>query len=178
MTREEISEKLLKSNKEFSSYITSLNEEDYEYSYNEKWNAGQQMEHIYKSTTPINNALLLPKAIMKMNFGKANRPSRTYDELTARYDEKLKLGGKAPSQFKPDETPFEKRQKLADNLMKATHTLVKRLKKFSEEDMDILILPHPLLGKITLREMVYFTNYHTLHHLKHTKANLNNKAIE
>lgn len=176
MTREEISEKLLKTNKEFTGYITSLSQDDYEYCYNDKWNAGQQMEHILKSTTPINKALLLPKAIMKMNFGKANRPSKTYEELTARYDEKLKLGGKAPSQFKPDETPFAKRQKLADSLTKATQTLVKRLKKFTEEDLDLLILPHPLLGKVTLREMIYFTNYHTLHHLRHTKQNLSHKT--
>jgi hypothetical protein len=27
-------------------------------------------------------------------------------------------------------------------------------------------LPHPLLGKLTLREMIYFTIYHVQHHHK------------
>lgn len=172
MTREEISEKLVQTNKDFTTYITSLGEEDYNYSYNDKWTAGQQMEHIYKSIVPLNKALMLPKAIMKLNFGKANRPSRNYDDLVIRYKEKLSLGGKAPAQFAPEGVPFEKRHKLSGNLTKATHTLVKRLKKFTEEDLDILILPHPLLGKLTLREMVCFTDYHTHHHQRHTQENL------
>ncbi|WP_417602673.1 DinB family protein [Owenweeksia hongkongensis] len=172
MTREEISEKLVQTNKDFTTYITSLSEEDYNYSYNDKWTAGQQMEHIYKSIVPLNKALMLPKAIMKLNFGKANRPSRSYDDLIIRYKEKLGLGGKAPSQFAPEGISFDKRQKLADNLMKATGTLIKRLKKFTEEDLDVLILPHPLLGKLTLREMTYFTDYHTRHHHLHTIENL------
>ena len=35
-----------------------------------------------------------------------------------------------------------------------------------EEDLDRYLAPHPLLGKITLRELAYFTIYHTHHHLQ------------
>ena len=177
MTRGEISDKLQVTTKEFTNYITTLSEEDFYYSYNDKWNAGQQMEHIYKSIVPLNKALILPKAIMKMNFGKANRPSRTYEELVERYKEKLQSGGQAPAQFEPDGVSYEKRFKLADKLVKAAHTLTKRLKKFTEEDLDLLILPHPLLGKLTLREMMYFTDYHTKHHQNRTRENLKYQEI-
>jgi len=37
-------------------------------------------------------------------------------------------------------------------------------KKWKEPQPDAYIAPHPLLGKITLRELVYFTIYHTGHH--------------
>jgi hypothetical protein len=38
-----------------------------------------------------------------------------------------------------------------------------------------LILPHPLLGKITIREMLYFTAYHVQHHENIIKRDLKNK---
>jgi len=34
-----------------------------------------------------------------------------------------------------------------------------------EDDLDRVMLPHPLLGKLTLREMLFFTIYHVEHHL-------------
>jgi hypothetical protein len=37
-------------------------------------------------------------------------------------------------------------------------------KKTTDPHLDHFIAPHPLLGKITLRELCYFTIYHTLHH--------------
>jgi hypothetical protein len=33
-------------------------------------------------------------------------------------------------------------------------------------------MPHPLLGKITAREMIYFTVYHSEHHVAATKKRL------
>ena len=31
-------------------------------------------------------------------------------------------------------------------------------------DLDAVLLPHPLLGKLTVREMLFFTVYHVQHH--------------
>jgi hypothetical protein len=39
-----------------------------------------------------------------------------------------------------------------------------------EAKLDNFIAPHPLLGKITLRELCYFTIYHTQHHLHNIKV--------
>ena len=41
-----------------------------------------------------------------------------------------------------------------------------RLGNWSEKDLDKYKLPHPLLGKLTVREMLFFTIYHNEHHLK------------
>ena len=40
------------------------------------------------------------------------------------------------------------------------------------DDLDKYVLPHPLLGKVTLREMLYFTIHHNEHHLELLKAGL------
>jgi hypothetical protein len=36
---------------------------------------------------------------------------------------------------------------------------------WSEDDLDNHRLPHPLLGKLTVREMLFFTLYHIQHHM-------------
>ncbi len=53
---------------------------------------------------------------------------------------------------------------------------MKRVDSFSEAQLDALILPHPLLGKLTLREMLYFTIYHVQHHEKQALHNIQRVA--
>jgi uncharacterized damage-inducible protein DinB len=50
--------------------------------------------------------------------------------------------------------------------------LNRKIDKISEEDLDKHILPHPLIGKTTIREILYFTIYHVQHHQKAIKENL------
>ena len=38
-----------------------------------------------------------------------------------------------------------------------------------KKQLDHYLLPHPLLGKITLREMLFFSAYHIQHHTKFWK---------
>ena len=44
--------------------------------------------------------------------------------------------------------------------------LIAKVEKQEEKELDIYILPHPLLGKVTLREMLYVTIHHNEHHLQ------------
>jgi len=66
----------------------------------------------------------------------------------------------------------EKGQKLKFNLTNEMKWLFSKLDKFTENELDRYILPHPLLGKLTLREMLFFTIYHIEHHEKLIKRNL------
>ena len=42
--------------------------------------------------------------------------------------------------------------------------------KWSEDDLDLYVIPHPLMGKLTFREILYFTIYHVKHHKKQMDA--------
>jgi hypothetical protein len=42
--------------------------------------------------------------------------------------------------------------------------LASSIGRWREEDLDYYRLPHPLLGKLTVREMLFFTVYHNYHH--------------
>ena len=127
-----------------------------------KWSPAQQAEHLVKSVRPVAMAFAAPKFMLTLIFGKSNRPSRSYDELVTKYKTKLEAGGIAPSSFVPG-VPRSPR-KVYGRLERVVTKLSSRINRFSEAELDIMILPHPLLGKLTLREMLYFTAYHADHH--------------
>ncbi|HMP30317.1 MAG TPA: hypothetical protein PKD85_12005, partial [Saprospiraceae bacterium] len=56
-----------------------------------KWSAGHHLIHLVQSIRPLLLGLSMPKFLLKWYFGKANRPSRTLDEVIQRYDEKLAM---------------------------------------------------------------------------------------
>jgi len=150
----------------FNQYISSLNKEQFEISPNGKWSAGQNLDHLIRAIKPLQLAYRLPKFALAGLFGKTNRPSRTYDELVTKYEGKLTAGGKASRPFIPPPVRFEKKDELMKNYVEQKQKLVAKIERQSEADLDKYILPHPLLGKITLREMLYFTIHHNEHHLK------------
>jgi hypothetical protein len=168
----ELQRKLKESHDNFITKVRSVAEGDFTLSVNQKWTAGQQLDHIIKSVRPVNQAFAFPGFMLKVLFGKANRPSRTYDQLTEKYRRKLTEGGRAGGRFIPAPVSASQRTALINTLEKLTASLSKRIEGFTEEQLDLLILPHPLLGKLTLREMVYFTIYHAGHHEKQVTDNL------
>lgn len=164
MKREEIAEKLKASYKQYTDYVKELTPDEFEFEPKGKWSAGQQTLHLIKSTKPLLNGLGLPKFIIKSKFGKANRPSRSYDELVARYKERLDQGGTATSPYVPGKVVAKDQEKLITELTDVINKMSKKIEKWSEEQLDEFVLPHPLLGKVTTREMLYFTIHHASHH--------------
>ncbi len=154
----------------FNNYILSLNKEQFESTPNGKWSAGQNLDHLIRSIKPLQLAYGLPKFALLILFGKTNRPSRTYDELVTKYETKLAAGGKASGPFIPPIISFEKKDELIRKYAAHKQKLITKIEKQSERDLDKYILPHPLLGKVTLREMLYFTIHHNQHHLELLKS--------
>jgi hypothetical protein len=154
----------------FVNYVEAMNKEQFESMPGGKWSAGQNMDHLIRSIKPLQLAYILPKFILKIIFGKANRPSRTYDELVLKYKTKLAAGGRASGPFIPPEISFDQKNILIKKYALHKQKLINKIGKQNEEDLDKFILPHPLLGKLTLREMLYFTIHHNEHHLELLKA--------
>jgi len=134
----------------------------------EKWSAAENMQHLIVSTNMTTLAYRLPKFIVRLVGGKPNRPSRSYDELKEKYYKKLADGGRASGRFvpKPIEIRYGK-EKIMHNWQNATAAFLLALSKNrTEHDLDRYLAKHPLLGRITLRELCYFTIFHTEHHLQ------------
>jgi hypothetical protein len=166
MTKPEIIQQLHFYHQHFIDKIHDLPADAFLYSRNNKWTAGQQLDHICRSIKPVAMAFGLPAFVLRLLFGKANRPSRIYDALIEKYTMKLAAGGRASGRFIPKEIGFNDRDRLVKRLQFTVSRLENRIGRYSEEELDTYILPHPLLGKLTLREMLYFCIYHVQHHEK------------
>ena len=113
MERQKIIELLKENHRLFINYINSLTNEEFLITYQEKWTAGQQLDHIYLAVKPVVLALSLPKLITRFLFGKANRPSKTYEDLVKKYQAKLQNGGKATGRFIPKTIPLNQKETLS-----------------------------------------------------------------
>ena len=154
----------------FNNYIAPLTKEQFETSPDGKWSAGQNLDHLIRAIKPLQLAYGLPKLALRILFGKTNRPSKTYDELVAKYKAKLAAGGRASGPFIPPFIGFEKKDELIKKYAEQKQKLISKIEKQNEKDLDVYILPHPLLGKVTLREMLYFTIHHNEHHLETVRS--------
>ena len=164
MTKTEISHHLKTDHQHFIDQLKKMDDDSFCFALKDRWSAGQQLDHINRAVQPVVLAFGLPKFLLKLLFGKANRPSKTYDELVAKYKHKLLAGGKASGRFIPKEVPVAVKEKKLQQLERMVDSLCKKVEAHTETELDKYILPHPLLGKLTLREMLYFTTYHVQHH--------------
>lgn len=168
MTKTEIITAAEKTFTQFSDACYSMDEVLFFTKPGEKWSAAENLQHLIISTNMTTLAYRLPKFIVRLVGGKPNRPSRSYDELKEKYYKKLADGGQASGRFvpKPIELKYGK-EKLIHNWQNATAAFRLALSKNrTEQDLDNYLARHPLLGRITLRELCYFTIFHTAHHLQ------------
>jgi hypothetical protein len=164
MTQAQLIQQLQHRHEAFAAALAALSDADFEYAAPNKWTAGQQLDHICRSVRPLAWGLMLPRWGIRWLYGSANRPSRTYDALVSKYQQKLAEGGRASGAFLPQPIPVSKRTALSQRLIGLVKRLCRNLTRFDENALDTLVIPHPLLGKLTLREMMYFSIYHVQHH--------------
>jgi hypothetical protein len=133
----------------------------------DKWTNAGHIEHLINSIKPLNQLFILPKFVMTWVSGKPNRKSRTYDELVAKYWEKLATRNPTVNRFGPKKDKKYTKEQLMTSFNKHYENFSKKIdKNWNEESLENYLIPHPLLGKLTVREMIMFTVYHTLHHNK------------
>ncbi|MCK6616894.1 MAG: DinB family protein [Cyclobacteriaceae bacterium] len=131
----------------------------------EKWSPAENAEHLALSVKPLILAFSLPRFALRLTFGKPNRPGRTYDQVVEKYKAKLAAGGKASGPFIPKKLAMrDNTEAVIQQFTDAYKRFASRLNSWADEQLDRYLLPHPLLGKLTLREMLYFTIYHVSHH--------------
>ena len=157
-------------------YVQSLDEQSFEYAPEGKWSAGQQLIHLFLSIKDLTMATGLPKLAWRGVFGKAKRPSRTFDEIVEVYKNALGNGGKASKEYIPRPTPFAKKGTTIEKTKNTALKLCKHLQKVSLNDLDYYTVPHPLLGTMTLKEVLFFTIYHVEYHHKSIQDILSTKA--
>lgn len=134
-----------------------------------RWTMGQHVDHLVRSLKPLTSGMRLPKVVLRLALGTADGPSRDYATIRANYEATLDAGGKASGKFLPPDVPAARKAALLAALRKQGDTLVRQLDRWTEADLDRAAAPHPLLGKLSLREILFFTIHHHDHHLETLK---------
>ncbi len=132
------------------------------------WSPADTVRHLIKSTVPVTRALKLPRLVLRILFGQSNGTSMPCSNLIERYRVVLAGGGNAgrfsPSPLRVPTNIVGWQRDLMSECQSVVTALARALDTWTERDLDRYRLPHPLLGKLTVREMLFFTLYHYEHH--------------
>lgn len=142
----------------------------------EAWSPADNIRHLLKSNRPVLRALSTAKVLLLFRFGGGLRPSRTYSEVRERYLARLAAGvtaGRfAPKPLGSSDQTDEQRKTLMADLDQVSESLTGAVSGWREWQLDRLHLPHPALGRLTVREMLFFTLYHNLHHVQNVRRRI------
>lgn len=131
------------------------------------WSPIEELVHLIKSMQPVGLALGLPRLMPRVMFGSTKQGSKTYETIIQEYKGKLSQGAKASKSFSPSTTTKQyDKQKLLNQWDKIGQQLIHRVSACSDQDLDKYRLPHPILGKLTFREMLFFTHFHIGFHIE------------
>jgi hypothetical protein len=155
MNKPEITQALAEKHQEFCSYILSLSEEEYHFHPEGKWSAEGHLEHMLLCVKPILMAFSMDKDALAKQFGTLDGKGRSPQELSSIYRQKVEEGGKAPQRFVSQESTHEERSMMCEKLNQLVAALCLKLDVYGEEELDHYSIPHPLLGQLSLREMLY-----------------------
>jgi hypothetical protein len=163
------------------NFFAAIDEEQFLSAPEGVWSPAENLVHLIKSCAPVIMALNIPKTALRIRFGWVRHELRTLAQVRHTYvNEALANGGQAGGPFLPDgvePTPGAQARILGKWQEKGTE-LQAALEKWSDKALDHYLLPHPLLGKMTVREILFFTLYHNLHHVNDVQRLLNQPESE
>lgn len=133
------------------------------------WSPADHVRHLTKANRPVGRALDLPRLVLLLRFGWMRRPSRPYTALRATYHEALgaglQAGNFAPAPLREEQRSAEERERILSFWTQSLEQIRAASTHWSDRALDGLSLPHPGLGRLTVREMLFFTLYHNTHHV-------------
>jgi hypothetical protein len=134
------------------------------------WSPSDNLDHLVKSVKPIVRVMQLPKEKLQSLFGIASQPSRSYLEIHDAYVQALHNGAQAFGRYLPDQSApasesEEAKAQLWAEWVQLGPALLAQVESWRENDLDTYLLPHPILGNLTFREMLFFTLCHNQRHM-------------
>ena len=171
-TKQQITATLERVESENVAYWNGFSTSDFFAKINGHWSPAETVRHLNKSIRPVAKALALPRIVLRFMFGMSRRESGRWSEIQTRYNGLLEAGAKA-GRFSPSEQQESDleagRARIMAHYVQNNRALRAAVAKWPDGSLDRYQLPHPLLGKLTMREMLIFTAYHQMHHLDGVK---------
>ena len=168
-TRDEIRAAHREQQREIGNYVSGFSDDDFFAPQGEHWSPAGHLRHLAKSERAVTRGLGQPRLAL-LALGRSKSGSRGFDEVVEIYRAALAAGGEAgpygPSDEVPDLSPEDWRDRIVDRWQGAGRALREALLGWREEHLDVYRLPHPLIGKLTLRELMLWNLYHNAHHAR------------
>jgi hypothetical protein len=154
----------------------SFSTTEFFFPFGDTWSPADNVRHLLKSNRPVLRAMSTAKILLLARFGAGLRSSRTYTEVRERYLGRLTEGVTAgrftPRPLASSEQTEEQRNALLAEMDQVSERLTGAVSGWREWQLDRFRLPHPALGRLTVREMLFFTLYHNLHHVRNVERRM------
>lgn len=147
-----------------TDWVESQPPEHFEKGPEGRWSVGQHLEHLVRSVQPVALGMATPRPILRLFTGAVSRPGMSYTAVLEGYEATLEAGGKASGRYDPPPIAATRRPRIVARHRALCATLVKRIGRWPEEALDCHGAPHPLMGLLSLREVLFFTIHHHDHH--------------
>lgn len=145
------------------------------------WSPADNVRHLTTSMRAVTRGMRMPRVFLRIAFGRPTSPSRPYTTVRDEYRARLAQGASA-GRFAPRprdaavDTNSERARIMSYHAMAVT-ALCDVVSQWPEPALDARRLPHPLLGRLTVREMLLFTVYHNRHHLENVQRRLASRGL-
>ena len=146
-----------------SDFLEQLPEAYLQQSPDHRWTIGQELLHLTKANGGTTRMLGQPPEQLR----KAENPSRTYQEIVQEYQTKYAAANppRGPQGVQPDEGAPTDKVTLTAQWNKTGQALLTSAEAWPEPKWgQYTVWKHPLLGVLTVQEMLYFTTFHNEHH--------------
>ena len=168
-SRQEILAEIHHLTEEYNAILASLTKEAIKDKIPGKWSIAEHIEHLINTNSITALAFMMPKAALGLTFGKQSGSSRPLETLIHQYQHAILQGAGSPLLYIP-KVPLLGKDILTNLFNNSLQAIEQVTATWTEEELDTYLLPHPILGKITARELFGFTAYHLYHHLNTIKA--------
>ncbi len=153
---------------EIPAFLENIPSEQFFDGSSERWSVGYHVQHITSAVNRVAGGLLNAGVLPKREPATASRDFATMREF---YLETLKntpsetlrqLGSRVTLEEHTDLEAYK--TQLISNFENAITNFNNALEHFDETNLENLGMPHPVMGLLSSREMVFFIVYHNTHH--------------
>ena len=165
--KDELIAALRQMNTAIVAYFSALPSERFFAGSEDVWSAAHHLQHLTQSNKPVAMGLGVPKMLRKIvALGKSPQTSRSYSEIRELYRAALATGKvQATGRYAP-RLETQHQPSIIQTFTEAAESVAASTEKWSEDNLDEYAMPHPVLGQLSVREILFFTLYHNSHHLE------------
>ena len=175
LNKSQIIEQFTIANKEMVEFYSSIPDEQFFSKPESGWSPLENIKHLNSAITVVAIFTRKELSFLLLLFGKGNSQN-TIPEVVKNYNDKLNSGSGAgvfTPLFSSNHIEPGRKEVELKTLQSSINTLIDVIRQWTDEEMDKTNILHPIMGIITVREMLYFNYYHLYHHSAKVQARLN-----